>query len=241
MPGESEDRACTCTCELIQRLGWRGREDVFPCPLRCPERGRDSVSSLVIRERLNGREEIKLVIPGQSLLQATGQAAQTLGKPTLPWSELTLVLGALSAPPSPSFSCPSPQALQRQRWSGGRGQQPITSPTALGICTWSNQSPLNNSSLSPCSLLPSLLCPATAEGRFKEEWEEALQTPSPWQQWSWAPGLLYRGRLKQYLQFLEPRHNVPRGPQGCASPALMDGNSYITEILLLGALGHRPF
>jgi len=69
---------------------------------------------------------------------------------------------------------------------------------------------------------------------------EALQTPSPWQQWSWASDSLYRERLKQYLHFLEPRQIVPRGPQDCASPALTDRNSHITDILILGAFGLKP-
>lgn len=75
------------------------------------------MASHLIRECLNGREEDKLVIPEQ--VQGYWPA-QILSKPVLPLAVLTLVLGFLPAAPSPSLSCPSPQALQSGRWSGGR-------------------------------------------------------------------------------------------------------------------------
>lgn len=121
------------------------------------------MSSLVSRECLNGREERKLFFPGLSQLQAPGQLRPSASPTSLGYTDT----GSGGPPSSPlSFSgSPSPQALQRETGSRGRGQQPITYPTALGICTWSNQSPLNKQLTQP--LLPPPL-PALPSNSRKE-------------------------------------------------------------------------
>lgn len=121
------------------------------------------MSSPVTRVCLNGREERKLFFTGQASFRLLGSSDPQQALTYLGYTDT----GSGGPPGSPLFfsGCPSSQALQRETGSRGRGQQPITYPTALGICTWSNQSPLNKQLTQP--LLPPPL-PALPSNSRKE-------------------------------------------------------------------------
>lgn len=117
---------------------------------------------------IEGRQEQILLALGSP--QASGLELQAPGQPRplgslgLPGLERTLVLRASRPISFPSLHRPSPQALQRERWSVGAGagsQSHQDSPRHLYLVL---TNPLcTDSSVGLCFLLPSLLCPATAE------------------------------------------------------------------------------